>query len=74
MDRMGRCHQFRQCQCLHRQAGLQDAQEMVRNAERALNFPKGSVLVGSTGRIGVTLPMDNVRAASLKRVSIGFNT
>jgi glutamate N-acetyltransferase/amino-acid N-acetyltransferase len=46
--------------------GLQDAQEMVRYAERALNFPKGSVLVGSTGRIGVTLPMDNVRAGIIE--------
>jgi glutamate N-acetyltransferase/amino-acid N-acetyltransferase len=46
--------------------GLQDAQEMVRYAERALNFPKGSVLVGSTGRIGVTLPMDNIRAGIIE--------
>ncbi len=46
--------------------GLQDAQEMVRYAERALNFPKGSVLVGSTGRIGITLPMDNVRAGIIE--------
>ena len=46
--------------------GLRDAQEMVRYAERALNFPKGSVLVGSTGRIGVTLPMDNVRAGIIE--------
>ena len=46
--------------------GLQDAQEVVRYAERALNFPKGSVLVGSTGRIGVTLPMDNVRAGIIE--------
>jgi len=46
--------------------GLQDAREMVRYAERALNFPKGSVLVGSTGRIGVTLPMDNVRAGIIE--------
>ncbi|MGB8368969.1 MAG: bifunctional glutamate N-acetyltransferase/amino-acid acetyltransferase ArgJ [Limisphaerales bacterium] len=46
--------------------GLQDAQEMVRYTERALNFPKGSVLVGSTGRIGVTLPMDNVRAGIIE--------
>ena len=46
--------------------GLQDAQEMVRYAERALNFPKDSVLVGSTGRIGVTLPMDNVRAGIIE--------
>jgi len=46
--------------------GLQDAQEMVRYAERALNFPKDSMLVGSTGRIGVTLPMDNVRAGIIE--------
>jgi glutamate N-acetyltransferase/amino-acid N-acetyltransferase len=46
--------------------GLRDAQEMVRYAERALNFPKGSVLVGSTGRIGVTLPMENVRAGIIE--------
>jgi glutamate N-acetyltransferase/amino-acid N-acetyltransferase len=45
--------------------GLQDAQEMVRYAERALNFPKGSGLVGSTGRIGVTLPMANVKRGIL---------
>jgi glutamate N-acetyltransferase/amino-acid N-acetyltransferase len=46
--------------------GLQDAQETVRYTERALNFPKGSVLVGSTGRIGVTLPMDNIRAGIIE--------
>ena len=39
--------------CTGRQ-GLQDAREMVRYTERALNFPPGSVLVGSTGRIRVT--------------------
>jgi glutamate N-acetyltransferase/amino-acid N-acetyltransferase len=42
--------------------GLADAREMVGFTERALILPKGSVLVGSTGRIGVTMPMDNVRA------------
>jgi len=46
--------------------GLADAQEMVRYAERALNFPKGSILAGSTGRIGVTLPMDNIRAGIIE--------
>src|SRR5438445_13726645 len=30
--------------------GLQDAFEMVRFTERALNLPSGSALVGSTGR------------------------
>ena len=46
--------------------GLQDAREMVRYTERALAFPPGSVLVGSTGRIGVTMPMDNVRAGIIE--------
>ncbi len=42
--------------------GLADAREMVSFTEQALNLPSGSALVGSTGRIGVTMPMDNVRA------------
>ncbi len=42
--------------------GMTDAREMVDFTERALLLPKGSVMVGSTGRIGVTMPMDNVRA------------
>jgi glutamate N-acetyltransferase/amino-acid N-acetyltransferase len=42
--------------------GLKDAREMARFTERALNIPTGLALVGSTGRIGVTMPMDNVRA------------
>jgi len=46
--------------------GLQDAREMVRYAERALAFPPGSVLVGSTGRIGVPMPMDRVRAGIIE--------
>jgi glutamate N-acetyltransferase/amino-acid N-acetyltransferase len=51
--------------CTGRQ-GLADAHEMVSFTERALNFPKGSALVGSTGRIGVTMPMDNVRAGIIE--------
>ena len=46
--------------------GLADAREMVSFTERALNFPRGSALVGSTGRIGVTMPMDNVRAGIIE--------
>ena len=46
--------------------GLQDALEMARFTERALALPQGSALVGSTGRIGVTLPMDNVRAGIIE--------
>src|SRR5689334_1258720 len=42
--------------------GLKDAHDMASFTEQALNLVRGSALVGSTGRIGVTLPMDNVRA------------
>jgi glutamate N-acetyltransferase / amino-acid N-acetyltransferase len=51
--------------CTGRQ-GMTDAREMVSFTERALNFPKDSALVGSTGRIGVTMPMDNVRAGIIE--------
>jgi len=51
--------------CTGRQ-GMKDALEMVRFTERALNLPHGSALVGSTGRIGVVLPMDNVRTGIIE--------
>src|SRR2546425_4031038 len=34
--------------------GMKDALEMVRFTEQALDLPKDSALVGSTGRIGLT--------------------
>jgi glutamate N-acetyltransferase/amino-acid N-acetyltransferase len=46
--------------------GLADAREMAGFTERSLILPKGSVLVGSTGRIGVTMPMDNVRTGIIE--------
>jgi glutamate N-acetyltransferase / amino-acid N-acetyltransferase len=55
--------------CTGRQ-GMADAREMVSYTERALNFPKGSALVGSTGRIGVTMPMDNVRAGIIEAATL----
>jgi glutamate N-acetyltransferase/amino-acid N-acetyltransferase len=42
--------------------GMKDSLEMVSFAERALNIKPGMAMVGSTGRIGLTLPMHNVRA------------
>lgn len=51
--------------CTGRQ-GLLDALEMVRFTEQALKLPAGLALVGSTGRIGVTMPMDNVRAGIIE--------
>jgi glutamate N-acetyltransferase/amino-acid N-acetyltransferase len=50
--------------------GMADAREMVSFTERALNLPKGSALVGSTGRIGVTLPMDQVRAGIIEAATL----
>lgn len=46
--------------------GLKDAHEMARFTERSLNLSAGLALVGSTGRIGVTMPMDNVRAGIIE--------
>jgi glutamate N-acetyltransferase/amino-acid N-acetyltransferase len=42
--------------------GMKDALEMASFTERALKLESGMAMVGSTGRIGLTLPMDNVRA------------
>jgi glutamate N-acetyltransferase/amino-acid N-acetyltransferase len=47
--------------CTGRQ-GLKDAREMTRLVGQLLNLREQHVLVGSTGRIGVTLPMTNVKA------------
>jgi len=47
--------------CTGRQ-GMKDARDMATFTEAALKLPAGSVFVGSTGRIGVTMPMDHVRA------------
>jgi len=41
--------------------GLRDALGMTQRVARALDLPEHHVLVASTGRIGVTLPMSNVR-------------
>jgi glutamate N-acetyltransferase / amino-acid N-acetyltransferase len=45
--------------------GMADAREMVSFTEKTLALSAGRALVGSTGRIGVTMPMDNVRAGIL---------
>jgi glutamate N-acetyltransferase/amino-acid N-acetyltransferase len=46
--------------------GLKDAIEMARFTEQTLAIPAGLALVGSTGRIGVTLPMEHVRSGILE--------
>jgi glutamate N-acetyltransferase/amino-acid N-acetyltransferase len=50
--------------------GMKDAREMARFAERTLNVRQGSVLVGSTGRIGVTMPLDNVRSGIIEAATM----
>jgi glutamate N-acetyltransferase/amino-acid N-acetyltransferase len=45
--------------CTGRQ-GMQDALEMTALAGKLLHMPASHVLVGSTGRIGVTMPMENI--------------
>jgi len=51
--------------CTGRQ-GMADACEMVSFTEKTLALSAGRALVGSTGRIGVTMPMDNVRAGIME--------
>ena len=55
--------------CTGRQ-GMKDALEMTRFTAQALNLPAESVLVGSTGRIGVGLPMDHVRAGIIEAAAL----
>ena len=47
--------------CTGRQ-GMQDAKDMAAFAAKLLHMAPEQVLVGSTGRIGVTMPMANVRS------------
>jgi glutamate N-acetyltransferase/amino-acid N-acetyltransferase len=46
--------------CTGRQ-GMADAKEMTALTAKLLHMPVEQVLVGSTGRIGVNMPMENVR-------------
>ncbi len=46
--------------------GMADAREMVSFTEKTLALSAGRALIGSTGRIGVTMPMDNIRAGILE--------
>jgi glutamate N-acetyltransferase/amino-acid N-acetyltransferase len=55
--------------------GMKDAMEMAHFTEQALRLPEGSALVGSTGRIGLALPMGNVRAGIIEAaVELGATT
>jgi glutamate N-acetyltransferase/amino-acid N-acetyltransferase len=50
--------------------GLADAREMTASLARHLHMPAEHVLVGSTGRIGVVMPMANVRAGINEAVTL----
>ena len=55
--------------CTGRQ-GLADAREMTAVLAKQFHMPEPHVLVGSTGRIGVTMPMANVKRGILEAVQI----
>jgi glutamate N-acetyltransferase/amino-acid N-acetyltransferase len=55
--------------CTGRQ-GRQDACAMTALVAAQLRLPEAHVLVGSTGRIGVTMPMPNVRRGILKALQL----
>jgi glutamate N-acetyltransferase/amino-acid N-acetyltransferase len=50
--------------------GMTDAHEMVSFTEKSLGLSAGRALVGSTGRIGVMMPMDNVRAGIIEAATL----
>ena len=50
--------------------GMKDALAMTALVARQLRMPEEYVLVGSTGRIGVTMPMENVRQGILQAASL----
>ena len=54
--------------------GLKDAREMTALLAKHLHMPAEHVLVGSTGRIGVTMPMVNVRAGISEAVTLLGNS
>jgi glutamate N-acetyltransferase/amino-acid N-acetyltransferase len=50
--------------------GLKDAREMTALLAKLLHMPTEQVLVGSTGRIGVTMPMSNVKRGIFEAAQI----
>jgi glutamate N-acetyltransferase / amino-acid N-acetyltransferase len=55
--------------CTGRQ-GMKDAREMTAVLAKQLHLPEQQVLVGSTGRIGVTMPMANVKSGIFHALQI----
>ena len=54
--------------------GLRDAREMTALLARLLHMPAEHVLVGSTGRIGITMPMANVKRGILEAAKVLGNS
>jgi len=54
---------------LHWNSGIKRCKRMARTLARQLHMPVEHVLVGSTGRIGVPLPMQNVNSGILATIS-----
>lgn len=54
--------------------GLQDAKAMARVAGQALNVAAENIFVGSTGRIGLAMPIDNVQRGILEAAKNIGNT
>jgi len=50
--------------------GMKDAREMTAVLAKPLHLPEKQVLVGSTGRIGVTMPMANVKSGILHALQL----
>src|ERR1035441_1971276 len=50
--------------------GLKDAREMTALLAKQLHMPAEHVLVGSTGRVGVTMPMANVKRGILEAAQL----
>jgi len=54
--------------------GMKDAEAMASTAGGELNMAPSTIFVGSTGRIGVTMPMDNVKRGILAAAKVLGNS
>jgi glutamate N-acetyltransferase / amino-acid N-acetyltransferase len=54
--------------------GMRDAEAMTETAAKELNIPAEKIFVGSTGRIGVTLPMENVKRGIIETARLLGNS
>jgi glutamate N-acetyltransferase/amino-acid N-acetyltransferase len=54
--------------------GLRDAEVMTEIAGKELSIPAEKIFVGSTGRIGVTLPMENVKRGIIATAKVLGNS